>query len=81
MQTRRAGFQILRLLAGGFVLAALVLAAPTPARAQPYDLAFSTYLGGTDNEIPRDVAADPAGNIYVAGGTWSPDFPITHDYT
>ncbi len=35
-------------------------------------LLFSTYLG-----TGSDVAVDPSGNIYVAGGTWSADFPIT----
>jgi len=47
-------------------------------RAQDdYNLAFSTYFGGTATEGIRDVETDPAGNIYVAGTTRSPDFPTT----
>ena len=42
-----------------------------------YDLAFSTYFGGSDWEHARDVTADKHGNIYVVGGTASPDFPTT----
>lgn len=34
-----------------------------------------TYLGGSDRELAYDLSVDPAGNVYVAGGTNSPDFP------
>jgi hypothetical protein len=40
-------------------------------------LVFSSYLGGTGDEGGTGIAVDPSGNIYVAGGTWSTDFPIT----
>jgi hypothetical protein len=36
-----------------------------------------TYLGGDDFEHARDVAYDCEGNLYVAGGTRSADFPST----
>jgi len=36
---------------------------------------FVTYLGGNDFEHGRDVAFDCEGNLYVAGGTRSDDFP------
>jgi hypothetical protein len=39
-------------------------------------LVFSTYLGGSDIDLPAAVALDPSGNIYVGGSTWSTDFPI-----
>jgi uncharacterized protein (TIGR03437 family) len=39
-------------------------------------LAYSTYLGGTVNEQSNCIAVDGAGNVYVGGGTASPDFPI-----
>ena len=39
-------------------------------------LVFSTYFGGTAAELPRALALDRAGNIYVAGTTSSGDFPI-----
>jgi hypothetical protein len=40
-------------------------------------LAYSTYLGGIDDDIGHDVAVDDAGNAYVTGGTQSHDFPLT----
>lgn len=38
---------------------------------------FSTFLGGKDSEFAAGVAADPQGNIYVAGQTSSADLPVT----
>jgi hypothetical protein len=40
-------------------------------------LVFSTYLGGSGNEEARGVALDPSGNAYLAGRTFSTDFPVT----
>jgi len=41
-------------------------------------LIFSTYLGGSDLEgNPSDIALDKKGDAYVAGWTWSHDFPTT----
>lgn len=40
-------------------------------------VAFSTYLGGTGDDMARDVAVDAQGNMYVAGSTQSPNFPTT----
>jgi hypothetical protein len=38
----------------------------------------STYLGGRGDEYPRAIAIEPSsGEVYVAGGTTSPDFPGT----
>lgn len=51
-----------------------VAAAPAPT---PYSVAFSTYFGGSDFEQVRDVTTDAAGNVYIAGGTGSPNFPTT----
>src|SRR5262249_52590983 len=34
---------------------------------------YATYLGGTEDDTGRAVAADAAGNAYVAGVTRSPD--------
>ncbi len=42
-------------------------------------LVYSTYLGGSKNEIAYSVAVDAQGSAYVAGGTESPDFPVTPD--
>ena len=44
----------------------------TPAGA----IAFSTYLGGNNDEHAGGVAVDSFGNIYVAGGTLSVNFPL-----
>jgi hypothetical protein len=39
-------------------------------------LGFATYLGGSFDEYATTVAADSAGNTYIAGYTASEDFPI-----
>jgi hypothetical protein len=38
-------------------------------------LVFSTYLGGSGQDEARSVAVDSAGGIYVAGNTYSSNFP------
>jgi hypothetical protein len=45
--------------------------------AQQYELAFSTFFGGSAGEGIRDVETDGSGNVYVAGTTRSPDLPTT----
>jgi hypothetical protein len=39
-------------------------------------IAFSTFLGGTGNEHSGGIALDGSGNSYVAGGTFSANFPV-----
>ena len=39
-------------------------------------LLFSTYLGGSGNDQAHALALGPQGDIYVAGWTLSPDFPL-----
>jgi len=40
-------------------------------------LAYSTYLGGTDNDLGYAIAVDSEGSAYITGLTSSPDFPAT----
>jgi hypothetical protein len=56
-------------------------------RVGPYDktlplvidpvIAFSTYIGGEDNEDANDVAIDGDGNAYIVGTTKSISYPIS----
>jgi hypothetical protein len=38
-------------------------------------LAYSTYLGGSNNDVANAIAVDAAGEVFVAGETSSTDFP------
>jgi hypothetical protein len=40
-------------------------------------LVYSTYFGGNNSDMGRSIAVDGLGNAYVAGHTWSTDFPTT----
>jgi hypothetical protein len=41
------------------------------------ELVFSTYLGGS-YDVGGEIALDGQGNIYVAGETWSANFPVVN---
>jgi hypothetical protein len=41
-------------------------------------LIFSTYLGGSFNDLGAGIGVDAQGNVYVGGGTSSPDFPVVN---
>lgn len=58
-------------------IALLNLLAAIGSAVEPYDLAFSTYIGGSAGEGIRDLEVDTHGNVYVAGTTRSADFPTT----
>jgi hypothetical protein len=46
-----------------------------PTRSGPASLVYSTYLGGTAQDVGEGVAVDAGGNAYVTGYTQSTDFP------
>jgi len=42
-------------------------------------LEYGTFLGGKSQDWCQDIAVDDAGNAYLAGVTYSPNFPVTPD--
>ncbi len=38
---------------------------------------FATYLGGSDEDYPSDIAVDTVQALYVGGATFSNNFPVT----
>jgi hypothetical protein len=49
----------------------------TKLNAAGSGLVYSTFLGGADFDSVGGIAIDGGGNVYVAGGTSSLDFPTT----
>ena len=41
-------------------------------------LSYASYLGGVNQDRGHSVAVDAAGNVIVAGVTFSPDFPLAN---
>jgi hypothetical protein len=75
-----AGAVMLLLAAGTLWRAASATRAGPPAakpdeRRLAYEPSYMTYFGGSGAEILRDLTADAAGNVYVAGSTGSADLP------
>jgi uncharacterized protein (TIGR03437 family) len=59
--------------AGHIPLLLFLLAGPVHAGGP----LFSSILGGSGQDYATAVTSDARGNIYVAGLTYSPDFPVT----
>lgn len=49
----------------------------TKFSADGRSLVYSTFLGGTVNDVAGAIALGPDGRAYVTGNTQSPDFPVT----
>lgn len=43
-------------------------------------LVFSTYLGGSSNDVGQAIALDNNGNMYITGQTSSSNFPVLNAY-
>jgi len=43
-------------------------------------LVYSSFLGGSDKDEAHAVAIDPQGNAYIAGTTYSNDFPVVRAF-
>jgi len=43
-------------------------------------LVYSTYLGGSLEDDGNGITVDGSGHAYVAGGTWSANFPIQNPF-
>jgi uncharacterized protein (TIGR03437 family) len=56
---------------GGLLDAFVSVLDPTGSR-----LSWSTYLGGTNDDRGWAITVDAAGNVHLAGWTFSPDFPL-----
>ncbi len=41
---------------------------------------YSTYLGGSEDDLARDLAINLIGNAYVTGQTFSPNFPTLNAF-
>lgn len=50
-----------------------------PSLQGPAQLAYSTFLGGSNFDFGWNISLDSAGRVVITGQTDSPDFPVTAD--
>jgi hypothetical protein len=48
-----------------------------PSQTDAASLVYSSFLGGSSDDIGMGIAADNAGRVWVVGETLSPNFPVT----
>ena len=65
---------------GGTNWGDLFVAKINPFLAGEESLIYSTYLGGSLEEVPGEIAVDNSKSVYIAGTTISPDFPMVAPY-
>ncbi len=61
--------------AGNLALGSSVLSVDSTSGT--FDLLYATYLGGSGDDYGNGIAVDSAGMAYIAGHTYSPNFPTT----
>jgi len=61
---------------GGVVNMDAFVAKLTPGITSGPEVLYSTYLGGTGQDVGYGIALDASGNAYVTGSTNSPAFPM-----
>ena len=52
----------------------------TEVAADGASLLYSTYLGGNSDDYPYGIVLDGTDNIYIAGMTYSQNFPVVNAY-
>ncbi len=60
-----------------FAVFVLIMGTASLSLADPADLVWSSYLGGTNMDNNYALALDGSGNTYVTGATLSTDYPTT----
>ena len=57
----------------------IIIGVMDPTKPGSGSLLYSTYFGGSDNDLVRKMALDASGNLLLTGYTLSDDFPVTKD--
>lgn len=62
---------------GGTCTSTTIDAFVTKLNSSGTALEYSTYLGGSNKDYGYGIAVDPSGDAFIAGTTYSSDFPVT----